>query len=236
MASKGIHRVRSSLPASKLGAGGHPQPSIVFTDPQRDEGYVSSWTLAVLGSLMTAAGVTRVYITSTYRSPRDQARVMLGNLTPGKSMYAGYGRRIEKVAQNIALMDEVLSAVSESMQESGFAVTPYKKRSKDEIVVAMSEEIEKLERQHGQGCVSRHQADPGLLNVIDIAARTVAPAGKITAFIEVLTRSPRISRIGLPKGSKATQGKQFVETQNCLHLEIPQPNDAPFGGNDSVIV
>ena len=131
MASKGIHRVRSSLPASKLGAGGHPQPSIVFTDPQRDEGYVSSWTLAVLGSLMTAAGVTRVYITFTYRSPRDQARVMLGNLTPGKSMYAGYGRRIEKVAQNIALMDEVLSAVSESMQESGFAVTPYKKRSKD---------------------------------------------------------------------------------------------------------
>jgi hypothetical protein len=228
MADKSLHRARTGIAATRLGVGTHSQPSIVFTDPPRDEGHVSSWTLALLGSLMATARVTRVYVTSTYRSPQDQARVMLGNLTPGKSMYAGYGQRVERVAQNIVLIDNVLSIVSDSLRESGFAAKPHVRHSRDDLVRAMASEIERLERHHGEGCVSRHQADPNLLNVVDLAAGAVTPQGRLSAFIDVLTRSPRIARIGLPKGSTATHGKQFVETQNCIHLEIPQLNDAPF--------
>lgn len=99
--------------------------------------------------------------------------------------------------------------------------------SNEEIVAEMAAQIERLEHQHGQGCVSRHQLDPALSNVVDIGSRTVAPQSALGAFISELTASTRVQRIGLPKGSKATHCKHFVETQPCIHLEIAQPMDAP---------
>lgn len=235
MADKPTHAARSKVPAAHLGGKrSAPQPSIVFTDPARDERHVSAWTLAVLEALMARAKVTRIHITSTYRGPLDQARVMYGNLTPGKSMYAGDGRRVEQVAQNIVLVDKAVMAVAEGLSKMpGLTPTRYTPRSSHQIVSAMANEIERLEAQHGQGCVSRHQIDPARMNVLDISTRLLMPHSSLATFIAVLTASPRIERIGLPVGSTRTHRKQFVETQPCIHLEIPQPNDAPGLGGAS---
>jgi hypothetical protein len=229
MTTKGIQKARAGVGAAKLGgAASASQPSIVFTNPARDERHVSAWTFALLESLMARAGVKRIYITSTYRSPLDQARVMHGNLTPGKSMYAGYGRRVEQVARNIALMDQAVAAVAEAIGSMpGVKPVGYTPHSQSQVIAEMAAEIERLEAQHGQGCVSKHQMDPARMNVVDIGSRTVTPQSALGAFIAALTASSRIERIGLPKGSKPTHRKHFVETQACIHLEIPQPNDAP---------
>jgi hypothetical protein len=232
MSSPAIQKTRRGIAAGKLGGGGTAaQPSIVFSDPQRDEPHVSRWTLSVLESLMSRAGVKRLYITSTYRSPADQAHVMQGNLTGKKSMYGGHGRRVETVARNIVLMDQVGLVLSEAIGKlPGVQPTSYKPHTRDEIVAQMAAEIERLEHQHGQGCVSRHQLDPVLINVLDIAVNAITPKKAVDGFIAVLTASTWIDRIGLPKGSKATHRKHFVETQPCIHLEIPQPVEAAGAG------
>jgi hypothetical protein len=150
------------------------------------------------------------------------------NLTPGKSMYAGHGHRVEAVARNIVLMDQAVIAVAEAIAKlPGVRPVGYHLHSNEEIVAEMAAQIERLEHQHGQGCVSRHQLDPALSNVVVIGSRTVAPQSALGAFISELTASTRVQRIGLPKGSKATHCKHFVETQPCIHLEIAQPMDAP---------
>jgi hypothetical protein len=229
MSTKGIRKARSGVAAGKLGGSGQAaQPSIVFSNPSRDESHVSGWTLALLETIMGRAGVKRIYITSTYRSPHDQARVMRVNLTGKKSMYGGHGRRVEAVARNIVLIDKVGAILADAIGKlPGVEPTGYTMHSRDEIVASMAEEIEALERQHGQGCVSRHQIDPMLINVLDISSAAIAPRTALAPFIAALTAAPWIARIGLPKGSKATHSKHFVETQPCIHLEIPQPIDMP---------
>lgn len=231
MADKGIMKALSGVATAQLGGGSAPQPSIVFTNPMRDEPHVSAWTLALLAAVMAKAGVKRIYITSTYRDPKDQARVMFGNLTPGKSMYGGYGKRVEQVARNMQLMDDVGTAVAEGLAKlPGLGPSGFRRHTADEVVARMADEIKRLEGHHGMGCVSRHQMDPAVMNVIDISQGSLTPQSKLAAFIGELTASTRIARIGLPKGSMATHAKHFVETQPCIHLEIPQPIDGIAGG------
>lgn len=231
MSTKGIQKARSGVAATKLGGTGHvAQPSIVFSDPQRDERHVSGWTLALLGAIMVRANVKRIYITSTYRSPHDQARVMKVNLTGTKSMYGPNGRRVEEVARNIVLMDKVGTILAGAIGKlPGVKPVGYKVHTKDDILASMAEQIVKLEHQHGQGCVSRHQIDPLRTNVLDIASAVVTPQTALASFIAELTAACWIERIGLPKGIKTTHSKHFRETQPCIHLEIPQPNDMAVG-------
>jgi hypothetical protein len=154
---------------------------------------------------MLASGVTKVNVTSTYRSPTDQVRVMLGNYTPGKTMYRALGRKVEAVAA----ASHYTAADSGTDKEAS-------------VEAAMLTELERLEHVHGVGCVSHHQKDPSQSNVIDIAAASVRPQSKLPDFVRQLTNSVFIERLGLPKSMKPYSHKHFHETAHCLHLEIPQ--------------
>ena len=53
--------------------------NIVF-GPKAKSGDVSTFTLSVLQDIMRTANVVKLTITSTQRSPQDQARVMFDNI------------------------------------------------------------------------------------------------------------------------------------------------------------
>jgi hypothetical protein len=192
---------------------------ISFDNKKRDEKWVSSYSLNILRSIMASSGVTSIVITSTYRSEEDQARVMYGNLTPGKSMYGGKGQAVEAVG--LAMVEEAKRGCMHGFSPNTGIPTP------SLIQASMAKQIHALEGKFGIGCVSRHQLRPSEMNVIDISERLVRPHKSIDDFIKILTASKFIERIGIPKGKKAISTKQFVETQHCIHLEIlqPQKND-----------
>ncbi|MBA2920555.1 hypothetical protein GON01_02475 [Sphingomonas sp. MAH-20] len=218
-----IDKARAKIPAHQLG-GKHSaaQPNIHFQH-ERDKRFVSQATLILLRNLMLKAKVSRIEITSTYRSPAHQARVMYQNLKPNKTMYKEHGARVEQVAKTIQFNDRVAPGLAHAISMlPGVEPVGYTTHSKEQIITSMAHEIGRLEEKHGIGCVSRHQCDPSKLNVIDIASESVTPAKALHHFIEVLTASVSVSRIGLPKGSTAKLAKQFVETGACIHLEVPQ--------------
>ena len=169
---------------------------------------------------MRASGVRVVWITSTYREPKEQARVMFENLSDPsnrgkKSMYKAHGQQVEAVYREF-----------EAGAVRGFSVgfdpaKPFPSPSR--AMAGMEARILELEAQFDTGCVSKHQVDPSVLNVIDISARRLEPNGNLSAFVRVLTDSMLVSRIGLPKEEERYHTKHFRESVSCLHLEIPQP-------------
>ena len=197
---------------------------VAFANSRRDKQYVSDYSMVLLHSLMQQAGIRAIVITSTYRSPESQARVMYDNLAKSKSaksMYAKHGKAVEAVFSQHK--QTALKGIAEGFDPRRPLPLPGFTQA------AMARQIRDLEQQHGEGCVSRHQADPKLINVLDIAEASVSPHGSIDNFLDVLTDSHLIARIGLPKGSATFHTKHFVETSPCIHLEIPQPSQAdPF--------
>jgi hypothetical protein len=97
---------------------------------------------------------------------------------------------------------------------------PLRPRSID----SMTRAIERLEEQHGSGCVSHHQLRTPLLDVLDVGANTLQPHDQLAAFIRTLTELSVVKRLGLPKGSRKYSHKHFVETATAIHLEIIQPD------------
>ena len=210
--------------------------TIEFAHPHRDAEYVSMFSRSVLKHAMMHCGVHRIIITSTYRSQTDQARVMLQNLSPGGgSMYRGPGQAVEAVGKKFATE----RAVIQSGLTSGFdPAKPLRKYSQtqEEVADLMVLKIHAQERHEGVGCVSQHQQDPRILNVIDIDPAHVAPKGHLLSFIRTLTHMPEIKRIGLPGGVKSFSDKHFRESVRCLHVEIPQPGEFDINGSVSSTV
>jgi len=120
--------------------------------PNADQSVVSAYTLRVIKELLGAAGETGALITSTARTPKDQARAMYDNLeTSGverqKKLYGGAG-------------DKVIDAYVEAKKA---------KKTKPQILAAMEDKIEKL----GPSRVSKHIADPSKLGVVDVAPSSI---------------------------------------------------------------
>lgn len=233
--SQDIHRARSSIHHNKLGASQH---TITYFNPARDEQHVSGLSHSILVRAMMSAGVKTLQITSTYRSPHDQARVMATNLNSKTSMYKAYGQQVENVGRAIVTSDRTLSTISKEVAKyTGTTVKP-KLHTQDDTINAMTDEIKRLEGIHDVGCVSHHQINPAILNVMDIVASSVVPQSALAPFIAALTASPNVKRLGLPAESKnyhppkKHNPKHFHENKHCIHVEIPQPNDAnPTNGN-----
>lgn len=201
---------------------------IIFANRSRDARWVSSYSHNLLLSLMHAAGVLEVVVTSSYRSPEDQARVMYANLTAShsrRSMYKPMGQQVEAVYRQH-------EAAVKTGLEQGF--DPRKPLpTPQRIQQAMAQRIHAIQDEHGVGCVSSHQCDPRLVNVFDLAASSIQPASALPLFIRLLTESILVRRIGLPAGLPATSAKHFRETSHCLHLEIPQPFRADVTGDSA---
>jgi hypothetical protein len=216
MSSKSaINSIRQGVDSSKLGTGkgSCSQPLLTYSHKDRDAKHVSEWSMEVIQGAMAASGVTKVNVTSTYRSPTDQVRVMLGNYVPGKTMYRAFGRKVEAVATSQNYTNSDRGTKKGALVEA-----------------AMLQELERLEHVHGVGCVSHHQKDPSRTNVIDIAAASVTPQSKLHEFVRRLTISVFVERIGIPKNMKPYSHKHFHETAHCIHVEIPQLVVQVWGG------
>ncbi|MCY1021234.1 hypothetical protein [Pyxidicoccus sp. MSG2] len=132
---------------------------------------VSAHSQAVLADIMATAGVTSATITSTARTPADQARAMYDNLqTQGvarqRELYGRFG-------------DQVIDAYEEAVGAG---------LSRPEVEQAMVDRINEL----GPSNVSRHLANPDQLNVVDISPRSI-PASQHDAFIAAIRANPSVS-------------------------------------------
>ncbi|HKO58835.1 MAG TPA: hypothetical protein VJ276_23410 [Thermoanaerobaculia bacterium] len=161
--------------------------NIVF-GPNAKSADVSEWSLSVLRDLMRTADVARLTITSTQRSPQDQARVMFDNIER------------DGVARQKALYKPAGQSVIDA-----YAAAKAAGKSAADIKAAMVARIMEI----GPEKVSRHAADPKVLNVFDISPASVANQAE---FVDAARNDGRVAKVLTP-----------AENDPAFHLEIPQP-------------
>ena len=135
---------------------------------------VTNFSLKVLEDIMQAAGISTAVISSTSRTPADQARVMFNNIVSTsvaaqKKLYAAAGD---------AVIDEYVKAKKANQ-------TPI------EIKAAMEAKIIEI----GPTKVSHHAADPNVLCVFDVAPSSIA---KKAAFEKAVKADKRVSKFITP--------------------------------------
>jgi hypothetical protein len=109
--------------------------------------------MRLLSNILGAAGLNTCLVTSTSRTPAEQARVMFDNIAcegvaSQKALYAAPGE---------AVIEEYVRAKRDG-------------KNRAQTIAAMEAKIRAL----GPSTVSRHCADPSRLNVIDIAPSSVS--------------------------------------------------------------
>ena len=149
---------------------------------------VTEYTLGVLADVLKAAGLSSALVSSTSRTPADQARIMYNNLekygvAAQKDLYADPG-------------DKVIDTYVRSKAAGNTA---------DRIKLDMETKIRDL----GPTNVSKHTADPRVLNVVDIAPSSVKDR---RAFELAVKADSRVKKFLTPANSDP-----------AYHLEIPQP-------------
>jgi len=143
---------------------------------QQDSLNLSSYSRKVLQDIMKKSGVSKVIITSTARTPAEQARIMYENIVKygvddQKKLYGGYG-------------DKVIDVYAEYKD---------KNKSRSDIITAMQNKIVLL----GPGKVSSHVADFKKLNVVDIAPGSM-PTISQKRFEKTVETDSRIGRFFKP--------------------------------------
>ncbi len=157
--------------------------------PNANKDVISGHSIEVISSILAAAGLEGCKITSTSRTPTDQARVMFNNIVAHgvakqKALYAAAGDRVIDVYA--------------AQQKAG--------KSASQIKTAMETEIIKI----GPGKVSRHCADPAVLNVLDIAPSSISNKQAFENAVDVAISKGSVSKFILPPNDPA------------YHIEIPQ--------------
>ncbi|WP_407520654.1 N-acetylmuramoyl-L-alanine amidase [Methylobacterium oryzisoli] len=135
---------------------------------------VTAFSRQVLGEVMQRAGLSRVIISSTSRSPADQARVMFNNL---ERFGIAHQRALYGPAGDLVI------GVYQARKAAGAGASAIK--------AAMEQEIIRI----GPTRVSRHASDPKVLNVFDVAPSSVTRKAE---FEREVTRDARISKFITP--------------------------------------
>ncbi|MCE9108483.1 hypothetical protein, partial [Bacteroides pyogenes] len=135
--------------------------SIIYRGITANSSTVSETSKSKLKKLMDATGDYSIVITSTSRSPYDQARIMYENISntsvsAQKKIYGSTG-------------DQVIDAYNPKL-------------TREENISAMESKI----RDIGASKVSKHCADPSVKNVLDISASSIDDPKK---FEEELTNA-----------------------------------------------
>jgi hypothetical protein len=138
------------------------------------EDFVSSSARKVIEEILQAAGLTSCLVTSTARTPADQARAMFNNIVATsvakqKALYAAAG-------------DLVIDAYVDAKKAGKTAM---------QIKAAMEAKIIAI----GASKVSRHCADPTKLVVVDIAPSSI---GSKPSFEKAVRADKRVSKFLLP--------------------------------------
>jgi surface antigen len=167
--------------------------TIIFSGQSAKEATFKPYTRGVLEDIMRKAGISSCTITSTTRTPHDQARIFYMQLTGqlGSAAYAAPG--------------EAVKAVGRKAIDSG--------KTRDEAIAAMEAKIRTFDP---LSKVSKHLADPDVLNVFDVAPNSVS-SGKQQAFIDAVLAESRVSKFLYPGNSD----------DPAYHIEVPQTAAAP---------
>jgi hypothetical protein len=149
---------------------------------------VTPYTLGVLADILKSAQLSAALVSSTSRTPADQARIMYDNLEKygveaQKKLYANPGDRVIDV----------------------YARSKAAGNTSDRIKLDMETKIRDL----GPTNVSRHTADPRVLNVVDIAPGSLKDR---RAFEVAVKADERVRKFLTP-----------ADSDPAYHLEIPQP-------------
>jgi hypothetical protein len=163
---------RTSPPPAALAArnGG---PTIGFGE-HANAADVTPYSLGVLKDILATAKLSSALVSSTSRSPKEQARVMYDNaekfgVEAQKRLYGPSG-------------DKVLDVYA---QRKAAGATP------DDVKLAMETKIKELGPTH----VSRHASDPHVLNVFDVAPSSITDR---VGFEHAVKNDKRVSFFLLP--------------------------------------
>lgn len=141
---------------------------------------VSDYSLSILKDVLSKAGVKSATISSTTRTPTEQATVMYENIKR-----RGIRNQLSLYKKNGDAVINVYKTLSE------------KENSKSSIIEAMTKKIKEL----GPSTVSKHCANPSKINVIDIAPSSISNKA---AFLKEAKKDPRISKILDPSDGDPT--------------------------------
>jgi hypothetical protein len=180
---------------------------IVKFGPNADQDKISQNTVLQIANLASEAGVKELMITSTVRTPEDQARAMFNNLRAGK--------RVSYRAPGAAV-----TAVYDKLDAQGESDTNIKNAMEQEIV---TQEPRK---------VSRHCTEPVEWNILDIAPSSVKPSSKKKLFERVLKSNEGSSK----KISKFLGPGPALGNDPAYHLEfeLSRMETVEFFANDKL--
>lgn len=167
--------VKSATPSG----GTADTPISISYDSTANKDSVSDYTVGVLKDILRAAKLSSAIISSTTRTPSEQARVMYNNIEAHsvdqqKGLYANAG-------------DQVIDVYVKGKADG---------KSKDEIISSMEAKIIEL----GPTTVSKHCADTSELNVIDVRPSSIA---NHTAFEKAVEEDTRVSKFLKPPSDPA---------------------------------
>jgi hypothetical protein len=169
---------------------------------------VSDYSIRVIRSVMRRAGQERALLTSSLRTPADQARIMFNNLV-------GTGPNQGVVAQRALYRAPGRRVIGVFVAETRGLSRRQVRRQANRIQAAMEATIVEV----GPENVSHHAATPAgyaRRNVVDIAPSSLANPALFERFAR---RERRIAKLLGPNRSDP-----------AYHLEIPQPPPAPPPG------
>ncbi len=158
--------------------------------PSADASVVSERSREILRSILDSAGIESCVITSTVRTPARQARAMFNNIESSsveaqKQLYGTAGDKVIDEYQRLKPMGHGRQVILEAMEAR---------------IVAL-----------GPANVSKHCADPAILNVVDIAPSSIS---KPQRFLEALAQAKAAGLVS-----------KFLSPMNgdpAFHIEIPQ--------------
>ncbi len=162
--------------------------TITFSGTSAIEATFKPYTRGVLEEIMRKAEISSCTITSTTRTPHDQARIFYQQLT-GTLKAAAY-----------AVPGEAVKAIGKKAIKD--------KKPNEEVIAVMETAIRAYDP---MSQVSKHLADPNVLNVFDVAPSSVS-SKKQQAFIDAVTNDVRVSKFLHPGNS----------TDPAYHIEVPQ--------------
>lgn len=151
--------------------------TLVKFGPKANQAVVSAYTLKLIEQLLDAAECASCVITSTSRTPTEQARAMYTNI-----VNLGVSNQLALYAPaGDAVIGEYVKAKKAGLPPAS-------------IIAAMTKKIIEL----GPSTVSLHCADPSQLNVIDIAPSSLSDPGAFLTAIDNAKKAGKISRYFAP--------------------------------------
>ena len=142
--------------------------------PKAKKENVTNFSLKVLEDVMQAAGINTAVISSTSRTPTEQARVMFNNI----------------VATSVAAQKKLYAAAGDAVIDE-YVKAKKANKTPIEIKAAMEAKIIAI----GPTKVSHHASDPNILCVFDVAPSSIA---KKAAFEKAVRADKRVKKFITP--------------------------------------